>query len=178
MKKAMNSGSLYALHTLITKKAFDSVEHEVIFQAFRHIGINESYINIIEDIYTGAKARVHIEKQESEEINILGQGDLISPKLSTAAIKEVFKNSEFESRGIDIEQLNVVALGFCCATISVIQFPLALALTFTFKTKRMTVSCFVFGVQYVYHLTGKAKQEVKLFGVLGRRAEERERHPG
>ena len=104
------------------KKAFDSVEHEVIFQALRHIGINESYINIIEDIYTGAKDRVHIEKQESEEINILGQGDLISPKLSTAAIKEVFKNSEFESRGIDIE-LNVIALGFCCTTVSVIRSP-------------------------------------------------------
>ena len=42
----------------------------------------------------------------------------------------------------------------------------------------MTVSCFVFGVQYVCRLTGKAKPEVKLFGVLGRRAEERERHPG
>ena len=48
------------------------------------------------------------------------------------------------------------------------SIPLALALSFTFKTKRMTISCFVFGVQYVCHLTGKAKPEVKLFGVLGR----------
>ena len=55
---------------------------------------------------------------------------------------------------------------------------LALTLLFTFKTKRMTVSCFVFGVQYVCHHTGKAKPDVKLFGVLGRRTEERERHPG
>ena len=50
---------------------------------------------------------------------------------------------------------------------------LALTLLFTFKTKRMTVSCFVFGVQYVCHHTGKAKPDVKLFGVLGRRVEER-----
>ena len=42
-------------------------------------------------------------------------------------------------------------------------------LYFTFKSKRMTVSCFVFIVQYVCRLTGKAKPEVKLFGVLGRR---------
>ena len=56
------------------------------------------------------------------------------------------------------------------------SIPLALALSFTFKKKRMTVSCFVFGVQYVCRLTGKVKPEVKLFGVLGRRAEER--HPG
>ena len=55
---------------------------------------------------------------------------------------------------------------------------LALTLLFTFKTRRMTVSCFVFGVQYVCHLIGEAKSDVKLFGVLGRRVEERERHPG
>ena len=55
---------------------------------------------------------------------------------------------------------------------------LALTLLFTFKMKRMTVSCFVFGVQYVCHHTGKAKPDVKLFGVLGRRTEERELHPG
>ena len=50
------------------EKSFDSVEHEVIFQALRNIGINEIYINIIEDIYNEAKAKVHIEKQESEEV--------------------------------------------------------------------------------------------------------------
>ena len=58
------------------EKAFDSVEHNVIFQALRHIGINETYINIIEDIYNEAEAKVHIEKQESEEINkeVLNKG--------------------------------------------------------------------------------------------------------
>ena len=44
------------------EKALESIKHEVVFQALRSIGINELYINIIEDIYTGAKARVHIEK--------------------------------------------------------------------------------------------------------------------
>ena len=53
-----------------------------------------------------AKAKVHHEKQESEEINILRgvrQGDPISPKLFTAAIQEVFKNSDLEVRGLDID---------------------------------------------------------------------------
>ena len=65
----MNSASLYASHNIDYEKPFDLVEHEVIFQALRNIGINESYINIIEDTYTEAKDRVHIEKRESEEIN-------------------------------------------------------------------------------------------------------------
>ena len=97
------------------EKAFDSVEHNVIFQALRHIGINETYINIIEDIYNEAEAKVHIEKQESEEINILRgvrQGDPISPKLFTAAIQEVFKNSDLELRGLDIDGERLTDLRF------------------------------------------------------------------
>ena len=88
------------------EKAFDSIEHNVIFKALRNIGINETYINIIEDIYTEATAKVHVESQTSEEIKILRgvrQGDPISPKLFTAAIQEVFKNSELEPRGIFIK---------------------------------------------------------------------------
>ena len=70
------------------------------FKTIRNIGIHESYINIIDDIYTEAKAVVHIEEQESEDINILRdirQGEPISPKLFTAA-SFVLKNSELESR--------------------------------------------------------------------------------
>ena len=67
------------------ENAFDSVEHEVIFKALRKIGVNETYLNIIEDIYTDATAKVHIEKQLSEEIKKrlrgVRQGDHISPKL-------------------------------------------------------------------------------------------------
>ena len=88
------------------EKAFDSVEHAIIFKALRNIGINETYINIIEDIYTDATAKVHIEKEMSEEIKILRgvrQGDPISPKLFTATIEDVFKNCEIEERDIDID---------------------------------------------------------------------------
>ena len=50
------------------EKAFDSIEHEAIFKALRSIGINEIYITILEDIYTGATARVHVDNQVLEEI--------------------------------------------------------------------------------------------------------------
>ena len=61
--------------------AFDSLEQEAIFKALRSIGINETYITILEDIYTGATGRVHMDNQVSEEIPILRgvrQGDPIS----------------------------------------------------------------------------------------------------
>ena len=60
-----------------------------IFTALRNIAINETYIKIIEDIYTGATAKIHIEEQTSDEIKIMRgvrQGDPISPKLFTVAI--------------------------------------------------------------------------------------------
>ena len=72
----------------------------------RSIGINETYITILEDTYTGATTRVHIDSQVSEEITILRgvrQGDPISPKLFTATIQKVFKNSQLEEKGINID---------------------------------------------------------------------------
>ena len=48
----MYSKGLFALDTL-TEKPFDSIEHKAIFKALRSIGINETYIIILEDIYTG-----------------------------------------------------------------------------------------------------------------------------
>ena len=61
--------------------AFDSLEQEAIFKSLRSTGINETYITILENIYTGATGRVHMDNQVSEEIPILRgvrQGDPIS----------------------------------------------------------------------------------------------------
>ena len=72
----------------------------------RSIGINETYITILEDTYTGASARVHMGSQVSEEIPILRgmrQGDPISPKLFTATTQEVLKNAQLEEKGINID---------------------------------------------------------------------------
>ena len=62
------------------EKAFDSTEHEAILKALKTIGINETYMTILVDIYTGATARVHMDNQVSEEIPMLRgvrQGDPI-----------------------------------------------------------------------------------------------------
>ena len=79
------------------------------------IGINETYVNIIEDIYEEATARVHIENHVSETIHIargVRQGDPISPKLFTTTIQEVFKNSDLEQRGLNIDGEKLTDLRF------------------------------------------------------------------
>ncbi|GFR69759.1 endonuclease-reverse transcriptase [Elysia marginata] len=52
------------------KKAFDSVEHFAIFDALRKININENYIQILENIYKSATARIHIDNLRSEPFPI------------------------------------------------------------------------------------------------------------
>ncbi|GFR68893.1 endonuclease-reverse transcriptase [Elysia marginata] len=49
------------------EKAFDSVEHFAIFDALRQININEKYVNILENIYLNATAKVHIDNMERSE---------------------------------------------------------------------------------------------------------------
>ena len=81
----------------------------------RSICINETYISILEDTYTGATARVHIDSQVSEEIPILRgmrQGDPISPKLFTATFEVVFKNAQLEEKGINIDEEKLSNLRF------------------------------------------------------------------
>ena len=43
------------------EKAFDSKEHKAIFKALRSMCIDEIYITILEDTYTGATTRVHMD---------------------------------------------------------------------------------------------------------------------
>ena len=96
------------------EKAFDSVEHFAIFEALRKINVKEDYVQILENIYDKATARIHIDGMESEPFPIkrgVRQGDPISPKLFTSAIEEIFKKAELSS-GIEIDGETLTDLRF------------------------------------------------------------------
>ncbi|GFS15998.1 endonuclease-reverse transcriptase [Elysia marginata] len=96
------------------EKAFDSVEHFAIFDALRQININEKYVNILENIYQNATAKVHIDNMESELFPIkrgVRQGDPISPKLFTAAIEMIFRKAELK-HGLNIDGETLTNLRF------------------------------------------------------------------
>ena len=70
------------------------------FMALRTVGINKSNITILEDVYTGATARIHLDNQISEEIPVLRgvrQGDPVFHQLFTATI-QVFKMSSLKRK--------------------------------------------------------------------------------
>ena len=71
------------------EKAFDTVEHFAIFEALRKTNINETYIhvNILQNKYSQATARIHLDKLVSDEFLTnrgVRQGDKLPPKLFTA----------------------------------------------------------------------------------------------
>ena len=96
------------------EKAFDTVEHFAIFEALRKTNVNETYINILQNIYNQATARVHLDKLVSTEFPIhrgVRQGDPLSPKLFTAVMEEVFKKAEI-SEGVNVNGENLSNLRF------------------------------------------------------------------
>ena len=52
------------------EQAFDTVEHFAIFEALRKTNINETYIKILQNIYSQATARIHLDKLVSDEFPI------------------------------------------------------------------------------------------------------------
>ena len=67
------------------------------------MGINEGYVQLLEDMYTNATAKIHIENDVSKAIQIergVRQGDTISPKMFTAAMEEIFKKLNLQDRGL------------------------------------------------------------------------------
>jgi hypothetical protein len=109
----------YQLHLCIGfidyEKAFDSIEHPDLFKALREIGINEGYVCILEDIYTDATSRIHLDKDVSQIVNIcrgVRQGDTLSPKVFTATVEAIFKKLPLEKRGVNIDGEKLTDLRF------------------------------------------------------------------
>ena len=80
----------------------------------RTVGINETFVTVLEDVYTGAAARVDMDNQVAEKIPILTgvrQGYPVSPKLFPATI-HVFKYAQLEAKGINIDGEELLDLRF------------------------------------------------------------------
>ena len=96
------------------ENAFDTVEHFAIVEALRKTNINETFINILQNIYSQATARIHLDKLVSDEFLIhrgVRQGDPLSPKLFTAVMEEVFKKADI-SEGVNVDGENLTNLRF------------------------------------------------------------------
>ena len=89
------------------EKAFNTVEHFAIFEALRKTNISETYINILQNIYSQATARIHLDKSVSDEFPIhrgVRQADQLSPELFTARMEEVFEKADISEGSMSMEK--------------------------------------------------------------------------
>lgn len=91
-------------------KAFDSIQHEPLWLALEMQGVEERYIEILQEIYKISIAMIKMEKTgEPFSINRgVKQGDPISPNLFTALLEHIFRQIDWKNMGINVngEYLN------------------------------------------------------------------------
>ena len=81
----------------------------------REQGVNENYIQIIKHIYENGTSIIRLHK-DTNEIKIakgVRQGDTISPKLFTASLESIFRKTDWEGKGINIDGEYLNHLRFC-----------------------------------------------------------------
>ena len=96
------------------KKAFDSVEHSVIWTALEVFGVPPSYITLLKNIYDNSTASIITEKT-GRKFNIrrgVKQGDPISPILFTTVLEMIFSKLDWDRKGINIHGKNLTNLRF------------------------------------------------------------------
>ena len=87
------------------EKAFDSVEINAIMKSLNYQGIEPHYINLLKDIYTNCTSTITLNDKKTT-INIkrgVRQGNTISPKLFTNCLEFIFRNINWDNKGLNID---------------------------------------------------------------------------
>lgn len=86
------------------QKAFDSINHQYVWQALLKDGVDMRYINTIKKIYELSSARIKLDQLGSAFSidNGVKQGDCMSPKLFNSVLEHVFRTLNWESMGVNI----------------------------------------------------------------------------
>ncbi|KAI8440552.1 hypothetical protein MSG28_001794 [Choristoneura fumiferana] len=87
------------------EKAFDSIEIWSVLESLQRCQVDWRYIQVLRGLYNAATMAVQVQNRQSEPIPLhrgVRQGDVISPKLFTNALEDVFKTLDWKGRGINI----------------------------------------------------------------------------
>lgn len=96
------------------KKAFDTIEHNVIWSTLEMFGVPIQYIELLRSIYANSTSSILTDKKGRKfPINRgVKQGDPISPLLFSTVLEGVFRNLEWQNKGININGNNLNNLRF------------------------------------------------------------------
>lgn len=97
------------------EKAFDSIETWAVLQSLQRCQVDYRYIEALKCLYESATMSVRLQDRTSKPILLqrgVRQGDVISPKLFTAALEDVFRVLDWKGLGININGEYVTHLRF------------------------------------------------------------------
>nr|ADI61818.1 endonuclease-reverse transcriptase [Bombyx mori] len=96
------------------EKAFDSIETWSVLDSLRRCQVDHRYVQVLKCLYDCA-TMMSIQNQQSNPIQLrrgVRQGDVISPKLFTNALEDMFKTLDWKKMGININGQYISHLRF------------------------------------------------------------------
>lgn len=104
LQKYKEYNKVYYLGFVDFNKAFDSLEHQYIWESLERQGIHKKYIRILKNIYQKSTAQIKLETTGDEFPIERGvrQGDPISPKLFSAVLETIFRRLDWDNFGINV----------------------------------------------------------------------------
>ena len=97
------------------EKAFDSIDHEALFEALRRAGASRKTIALIKDIYAKAKAVIRFGRACGDIFNIgrgVLEGDIISALLFILALEVVFRQVGDDDSAPELGGIKISQIGF------------------------------------------------------------------
>ncbi|RVE40575.1 hypothetical protein evm_014776 [Chilo suppressalis] len=97
------------------EKAFDSIEIWSVLESLQRCQVDWRYIQVIRCLYEAATMSVQVQNQQTSPIPLhrgVRQGDVISPKLFTNAMEDMFKTLNWKGHGININGERISHLRF------------------------------------------------------------------
>ena len=106
---------LLAVALVDYNKAFDSVEIQDVIEALKEQEVDEVYIEVLKHIYRHAKSfiRLHRDSKPLKLKKGVRQGDTSSPKLFKACLEKVFRNLNWNHKGLKIDGEYLNHFRFC-----------------------------------------------------------------
>jgi hypothetical protein len=87
------------------EKAFESIEFWSVLESLQRCQIDWRYIQVTRCLYESATMSVQVQNQQTKPVPLhrgVRQRDVISPKLFTNAMEDMFKTLNWKGRGINI----------------------------------------------------------------------------
>lgn len=97
------------------EKAFDCIEIWSVLESLQRCQVDWRYIQVMRCLYDAATMSVRVQNQQTGSISLgrgVRQGDVISPKLFTNALEDMFKTLDWKGCGININGEHISHLRF------------------------------------------------------------------